>query len=206
VIRRSVAGSEAEGALETTMCGIGPECAARFARRLEERTELPSGMALVGVAGGLDASLAAGDIVLASAALDEEGRQAPCTVLSLPGAAIGPIVTVHRAVYTPAEKAAARSTGALAVEMEAYPLAAWAMQRMLPFVHARVILDSVDEALPDLGDVLDDYGQLRPGKLLRQLVGRPSRIASLVGLQRGMQAVAPALGRLAQAVVEAVGR
>jgi adenosylhomocysteine nucleosidase len=206
VLRRFVAGSETAGALETAMCGVGMECAAHFLRRLEERTELPRVLALVGVAGGLDPSLVAGDVVLASAALDEEGRQVPCTVLSLPGATVGPVITVRRALYTPSEKAAGRSTGALAVEMEAYPLAAWSARRGLSFIHARVILDSLDEALPDLGDVLDEYGRVRPGELLRHLLERPSRIASLVGLQRGMQAVAPALGRLAQGIVEAVGR
>jgi len=200
----SLRGLLAAGSLELVMCGIGPECAARLGRRLDEREELPSGLALVGVAGGLDPALAAGVVVLASAAWDDEGRCAPCTIISLPGAVVGPLLTVRRALYTPAEKAAQqRAAGALAVEMEAYPLAAWAAERGLPFVHARVILDAFDETLPDLGDALDEYGRVRTPGMVGHLLGHPSHAASLVRLLRRSQAVAPALGRLAQAVVRA---
>ena len=205
-VRPLIAGLAAEGVLETVMCGIGPECAARFCRRLDEREGLPSGLALVGVAGGLDPALAVGDVVLASAALDDEGRQVPCTVIPLPGAVVGPLLTVRRALYTPAEKAAQqRASGALAVEMEAYPLAVWAAERGLPFVHARVILDPFDEVLPDLDDTLDEHGRVRPARLLRRLLAHPSHAASLLRLLRRSQAVTPALGRLAQAVVKAHG-
>ncbi len=51
---------------------------------------------------------------------------------------------------TPQAKRDAQRSGALAVEMEAYPLAAWAAAHRLLFIHARVILDAVDESLPDL--------------------------------------------------------
>jgi adenosylhomocysteine nucleosidase len=202
-VRPFVAGRVADGVLETLMCGIGPQRAAALSRRLDERGDLPSSLALVGVAGGLDPALAAGDIVLASTAWDEEGRRAPCTVIPLAGASVGPILTVSRALYTPAEKAARREAGALAVEMEAYPLAGWAAERGLPFVHARVILDPFDEPLPDLGDVLDEYGRIQPAGLLRILLAHPSRIAEMAQLVRRSQVTAPPLGRLAQAVVTA---
>ena len=198
-----VAGPVTAGMLELAVCGIGPDCAARFGRRLDEREELPSGLALVGVAGGLDPALDFGDAVLASAALNEDGQRAPSTIVPLPGAAVGPMLTVSRALYTPMEKAAGRATGALAVEMEAYPLAAWAAGRGLPFVHARVILDPFDEALPDLGDALDERGRVRAAGLLRDLLARPSRAAALLRLLRRSQAIGPALGRLAQRVVAA---
>ena len=202
-VRPHVAGLETEGVLETVICGIGTQRAAALCRHLEERDELPSGLALVGVAGGLDPALAAGDTVLASAAWDEEGGRAPCTVIPLTGAAVGPVLTVSRALYTPAEKAEARDSGALAVEMEAYPLAAWAAERGVPFVHVRVILDPSDEPLPDLGNVLDEYGRVRPAGLLRHVFAHPSHAASLVQLLHRTQAVGPALARLAQAVVTA---
>ena len=202
-VRLHVADLEAEGVLETLMFGIGPERASALCRRLDERQPPPAGLVLVGVAGGLDPALAAGDVVLASTALDEDGQRAPCTVVPLPGAAVGPVLTVSRALHTPAEKAAARGSGALAVEMEAYPLAAWAAERGLPFFHARVILDPFDETLPDLGNVLDEYGRVRPAGLLRHVFAHPSHAASLVQLLHRTQAVGPTLARLAQAVVTA---
>jgi nucleoside phosphorylase len=191
----------AAGGLELVTCGIGPERAAAFCRQLEMRARLPVALALLGVAGGLDPALAVGAAVLGSAALDEDGRRAPCTVIPLPRAAVGSMLTVRRALYTPVEKAAGRATGALAVEMEAYPLAAWAAERGLPFVHARVILDPFDEALPDLGGMLDEFGGARPAKLLRHLLAHPSHAVAMVRLLRQTQVVAPALGRLARMVL-----
>ncbi len=193
----------AAGSLEVVMSGIGPDCAAAFCRQLEARRRLPSVVALVGVAGGLDPALAAGDTVLASAVLDEEGRQVPCALIPLSGASVGPMLTVSRALYTPAEKTAALDTGALAVEMEAYPLAAWAAESGLPFIHARVILDAFDEILPDLGDLLDAYGRVRPAELVRHLLAHPSHVASLIRLLRRSQAISPALGRLAGLITDA---
>jgi nucleoside phosphorylase len=200
-VRPFVRGPAAEGVVETALCGIGPDCAARFGRYLDERETLPSSLALVGVAGGLDPSLAAGDVILASEARDEKGRRAPCTVVPLTGATVGSVLTVSRALHTPAEKAAARDTGAVAVEMEAYPLAAWAACRGLPFIHARVILDPAAETLPDLRDVLDSYGRARPAGLLRHLLAHPAQAGTLIRFLRQSQAVASTLGRLARAVV-----
>jgi hypothetical protein len=85
--------------------------------------------------------------------------------------------------------------------MEAYPLADWAEVRGLPFIHARVILDPVDEALPDLGDVLDEYGRVRSVGLMRRLLAHPSHAVAMVHLLRRSQAVSPALGRLARTVI-----
>jgi adenosylhomocysteine nucleosidase len=193
----------AAGGLELATCGIGPERAAAFCQRLEVQARLPEALALVGVAGGLDPSLDAGNIILASAALDADGRRAPCTIVPLPGAVVGPVLTVGRALYTPAEKAAGRGTGALAVEMEAYPLAAWAAERCLPFIHARVILDPFGETLPDLSDILDDLGRARPTELLRHLISHPPQAASLARFLHRTRAIAPALGRIARLVVAA---
>lgn len=195
----------AAGSLELVMCGMGPEAAAAFCRQLEARARLPKALVLVGVAGGLDPALAAGDVILASAALDEDGQRAPCAIIPLPGATTGPVLTVSRALRTTAEKAVGRDTGAVAVEMEAYPLAAWAAERRLPFVHARVILDPYDEPFPDMGDALDPFGRVQLGQVLQSLLAQPSLVVPFLRLLRGARAIGPALGRLAQTVVAASG-
>jgi hypothetical protein len=60
----------------------------------------------------------------------------------------GPVLTSERVLITVADKEAGRATGAVAVEMEAGPLARWAVDRGLSFVHLRVVLDPATSALP----------------------------------------------------------
>lgn len=184
------------------LCGMGPQRAKAFARNLEPGPPL-AGLVLLGWAGGIDAGLAVGDVVVAEAARDEAGAIAPCSPIDLPGARRGTLLTVRRVLLDSAAKRAAGAGGALAVEMEAYPLAAWAAAQGLPFVHARVILDAVDEDLPSLAPALDPFGRVRPLPLLRELVGRPRLAADLWLMARRLGRLKPILGALAAAVLEA---
>jgi hypothetical protein len=190
------------GALEVRMCGIGPERAGAFCRGLGEGANW-SGLALVGWAGGLAPELAAGDAVLADVALAPDAPPLPCHAIALAGGRVGPMLTVAQALFTPAAKRDARETGALAVEMEAYPLAAWAAARGLPFVHARVILDAVEEPLPDLGGALDAFGRPRLSYLLRRVSQRPALVPELWRLGRRGRALRPRLSALARDVAQA---
>jgi nucleoside phosphorylase len=157
------------------MCGIGPRRAAAFCAELE-RGARPRGLALLGWAGGLRDDLVVGDIVIADRALSAARSDVSCLALPLPGTVRihrGPVLTADHVVAAPAAKRAAAACGALAVEMEAYPLAAWAAQHEAPLVHGRVILDTVDDALPALDGVLDGYGRLQIRPLLGALARRP---------------------------------
>jgi hypothetical protein len=132
-----------------------------------------------------------------------------CLALPLPGTARvhrGPVLTADHVVAAPAAKRTAAACGALAVEMEAYPLAAWAAQRAVPFVHGRVILDTVEDALPALDGVLDGYGrpQIRP--LLGALAGRPALLGEFTLLALRLRGVNRRLAELAEAVVAALPR
>jgi hypothetical protein len=86
--------------------------------------------------------------------------------------------------------------------MEAYPLAAWARAHNLPFVHARVILDAADEALPDLGDALDPLGRPHPGRLARRTLLHPGLAIAALRLVGRVRRLGPALGEVARAVVQ----
>jgi hypothetical protein len=193
------------GQIQVLACGIGPEAAAAFARRLEAWPERPKSLALIGWAGGLSPDLAPGDVVLADRALDEQGEPVPCSVMNLPGAKTGALLTVSAPLLTPLAKqrrldSAAHASDLLAVEMEAYPLAQWAWQRQAPFVHARVILDAADEALPDLVDALDRLGRIRPGRLARRLLQRPGLSIALFRLVLRAQRLGPILTRVSHAM------
>jgi hypothetical protein len=201
-VRAGVRSLLESGAVELRMCGIGPERAGTFCRGLGDEGGW-SYLALIGWAGGLAPELGAGDAVLADTALAPDAAPQPCHAPALDGVQVGPMLTVAEALYTAAAKRGARETGALAVEMEAYPLAAWASARGLPFVHARVILDAVEEPLPDLGGALDAFGRPRLPYVLRQVLRRPALLPELWHLGRRGQALSPRLGELAWAVVQA---
>jgi len=194
--------------VELRMCGIGPRRSAALCAELE-RGARPRGLALLGWAGGLRDDLAVGDIVIAERALAAGRSDVDCLAPALPGLARvhrGPVLTADHVVAAPAAKRAAAACGALAVEMEAYPLAAWAAQHEAPFVHGRVILDTADDALPALGGVLDGYGRLQIRPLWGALVRRPDLLGEFTRLALRLRGVNRRLAALAEAVVAAVSR
>ena len=205
-VRAALRDLDVEG-LEVIACGMGPAFATALCRRLDERTHFLQGLALIGWAGGLHPGLAPGDVVLADAALDGQGGRVPCTPVPgtaerLPGARVGALLTAPTVLSTPQAKRAAWQCGALAVEMEAYPLAAWAQAHDLPFVHARAILDAAGEAVPDLSGALDPLGRARPGRLARRLLLRPGLAITAARLMWRVRTLEPNLGRVARAVVQ----
>ena len=190
------------------MCGMGARRSAVICTEFE-RGVRPRGLALLGWAGGLRDDLAVGDIVIADWALSAGRSDVNCLALPLPGTARvhrGPVLTADHVVAAPAAKRAAAAYGALAVEMEAYPLAAWAAQREVPFVHGRVILDTVEDALPELGGVLDGYGRLQIWPLFGALARRPALLGEFTLLALRLRGVNQRLAALAEAVVAAVSR
>ena len=198
-VRAALADRLANGELQLAAFGIGQSCATTLCERLES-TGWSGRMALIGWAGGLCSDLTAGDVVLANAALNVQGQSTPCMAVSLPGARVGALLSVPAPLLTPQAKRTAQSCGALAVEMEAYPLAAWAWAHDLSFIHARVILDTVGETWPDLGDALDVLGRVRPGRLATRLLARPRLALDLLRFARRMKGLDPILGALALAI------
>ncbi len=196
------------GDVQLELCGMGMASASALCRRLDQGPA-PGCLALAGWAGGLAPELRAGAILVADAALDERGERIPCTPIHLPGATVGALVTVARPLFTLAEKQAALASlaslacGALAAEMEAYPLADWAARHRLPFIHARIILDAADEALPGLGEALDPLGGVRPWPFIQALLRRPALAWDLARLGWRIAALNASLAGLVCALVKA---
>jgi nucleoside phosphorylase len=201
-IQKAVKDLRSGGQIELAMSGMGLDAVAAFCRALERQDRLPSSLALLGWAGGLSPDLRAGDVVVASSAMDIGGDEYPCKVIPLSGATIGPMLTVPEPTLTPQEKEALCSSGALALEMEAYPFAAWAHTKGLSFIHVRVVLDTVEERLPDLGSALDIFGRANLFQLAKRLLARPRLIGQLYRLYQRVRIVDPSLDRLARAVVQ----
>ncbi|MDE2224704.1 MAG: hypothetical protein KGJ46_05460 [Xanthomonadaceae bacterium] len=138
--------------------GIGPHNAMRAAERL-----LACGVARLanwGVAGALDATLAAGDVLIVDRiryARDDPGFATDADASEQLAAALSAALHVRRGtlwsatqpVATPSEKRAlAERSGALAVDMEAAPVAAVALRAKLPFVVVKAICDPAARELP----------------------------------------------------------
>ncbi len=148
-----------------------------------------------GWCGALDQALELGEVVVASRVLSLTPRQD--FPASAPGGAAiaGPVLTVDRFVQTREEKAALRSTGAVAVEMEAAGVAAEAQKRKLPFFCVRVVSDVAGESF----DIDFNRARLADGRfsILRVLLeagASPARWRELRELGRRDRLASGALG------------
>jgi hypothetical protein len=153
--------------------GMGPDLMAAVLPRLEALR--PGEVWLFGWCGGLTPGLGVGDLVLADATVSEaEGGQITRIAHLPPGPlrvevrrvaqelgrllVVGPVLTSSRVLVSLEQKRRGAASGALAVEMEAGPLAHWAMLRGLPFVHLRVVLDPLESALPSTDLPAGEHG------------------------------------------------
>lgn len=159
--------------------GPGPGAAARAAGALPPVSCLVS----LGYAGGLDAALAPGALVLPERIVDGEGRSWAAADLGLPGRG-GTLIGVDRPVATAAEKGRIHArTGSLAVDTESHAIAAVAAERGIPVAAIRAVLDGAGVDLPAAALLaVDEAGAVRVAALLRALPARRGGIASLIGL------------------------
>jgi adenosylhomocysteine nucleosidase len=150
---------------------------------------------VAGFGGGTRPELGAADLV----ACDEiiglaEDRESPPRVSSSPPllqraletkmiSIAAPALTVDAVVTSPAEKRAlGERYGAAVVEMEGFPILAECKRREIPALMVRVILDPVDEALPDWTRLFADSKESRRKAWVTYLMTRPTQIASFIRL------------------------
>jgi 4-hydroxy-3-methylbut-2-enyl diphosphate reductase len=132
-------------------CGMGPARVRQWLPRLSGLA--PGAVVVAGVAGGLDPSLRAGDVVVASEVSDDKGRTvlrgaAPLVAeLRRMGLRVrcGPIVSCDHIVNSREERERLAATGALAVDMESAAIvrAVEAGPHTVPVAIVRVIVDTV---------------------------------------------------------------
>jgi hopanoid-associated phosphorylase len=150
------------------------------------------GIISFGVAGGLDPTLATGDIVVATEVVVGDGRWTAAAGLS--GELIGAIGDGGRPVRrgilagsevvvpSPQEKAALRAaTAAAVVDMESHIAAAYAVAVGLPFAALRVVSDPASRSLPAIAThALKPDGRVDVWKVLRGVVREPSAVPHLM--------------------------
>jgi adenosylhomocysteine nucleosidase len=163
-----------------------------------------------GLAGGLDARVAPGTIVVPRRVLREHG--APYAVATewhehlagrarALGVSDGDLLTVTAALHSPQEKQAAHAaTGAVAVDMESAAIADVAARAGVPFAVTRVVVDGAADALPrDVERWVDERGARRLTPVLRAVV-MPSEWPVLATLGRRFAVARRALERFAEAL------
>ncbi|MGJ4942735.1 phosphorylase [Bradyrhizobium sp. HKCCYLS1011] len=150
------------------------------------------GVISFGVAGGLDPSLKAGDIVVATEVTAGDARWLAGLSLSeahIARAALGRrrvvrgvLAGAEEVVVAQARKAALRrSTGAAAVDMESHIAAAYATECGLPFAALRVISDPAHRTLPSLAkDAIKPNGDIDLPLILRGVARNPRVLRGLV--------------------------
>lgn len=178
-----------------TLCSGGD--VALLARRLDalDAGEV-NGVVSFGLAGGLDPTLAPGDLVLGSTVLagtethEADGALAVVLQDALKRAGLrcsaGHFAGVDAPVLTATAKAALyRRTGALAVDMESHVAARWAAARGLPFAVLRTISDPADRGLPPLaaGAIAADGG-IALGAVVAGLMRSPRQLKALLAAGR----------------------
>jgi len=152
------------------------------------RDEAPRLVVSCGFSGALDAGLAPGALVLATAVRDENGDvvaapdpQRKAAAAALRGLSFfeGELACATEVATTPAEKRALARPGTLAVDMESYPAARAAAEAGIPWVGLRAVVDTVDSSLPAFVRESEDR-HLR-GAFRHALTG-PRAVAQLIRL------------------------
>jgi hopanoid-associated phosphorylase len=189
--------------------GVTTVCSGGSPDRLRQllATADPNGIRAVvsfGLAGGLDPSLRAGDIVIAShvvrgathSATDESVMLAFAARLAGGRATPGRVVGWDVVMCSPAEKAALHRSGASAIDMESHIAAEFAARHDLPFGVVRVICDPAGRAVPPLANrALHANGRIRVAAVLGSLARNPGQIGPLMGLGRDFATAVGALRR-----------
>jgi adenosylhomocysteine nucleosidase len=150
----------------------------------------------IGIAGGLDPSLAPGDVIVATGVATADQRHATSPIIARRIAArlsdhpkrvvMADLAGVERAVLSPVDKRALRSaTGAFAVDMESHVAAAFAAEHGLPFAAVRVVCDPAHRALPDLTTTaVRPDGEVNLRGVFRSLWQRPVQLLAMPRLAR----------------------
>ena len=190
--------------------GMGGAAASRGADALINAGAMA--LASFGLAGGLDPALSAGVILLPTEVIGAQigdkrvgttqgwrDRVASAVSAHAPVRS-GRLLSTSRAIASVADKAAAfRVTGAAAVDMESLAVGEVAERHQLPFIAARVIVDSAADVLPNaVTAAADKQGHLQIWRLIGALALAPNELAPLIRLARRYRVANRALAAIAR--------
>jgi nucleoside phosphorylase len=208
--------ADSSGSSSTWRCGVneivlfegamGPRNAKAKAESALGGTGKPDAILVIGLCGGLNASLEEGAIAAYDACVstvDANGKLVCSAKITEaifrllqpstpPRRVVG--VTSSRIATNRAERAALAEHGADVVDMESYSIMTVAGNAGVPVVVLRVVADSLDRRLPDLNRALNDTGGLDGRKALGVALRSPVATVRLLSAnKRAMQRLAGAL-------------
>jgi adenosylhomocysteine nucleosidase len=187
--------------------GASADRALEGARQLVESGV--AGLVSFGIAGGLDPGLAVGDLVVADAVIDPDGRSFATAsswcqaIRSALGDTFpvrtGPLAGAGDVIAAPADKARLfQATQAIAVDMESHAVATAAEEAGLPFLILRAVADPAHRAIPQSARVgLAPDGGTRPFAVIGKLLVRPWEAPAVWMLARDNRAALDSLRRVA---------
>ena len=199
--------SHLEPQVLVSVCGMGSKRAQRAAHSLLEAG--CKSLVSFGTAGGLQADMSVGELVIPERIIDEEGghyaidmdwRERLTQTLTGPGM-LQPhqvLISVESPVLSSESKYALGShSGACAVDMESVAIARIAQEKNIPLLVLRAVSDDYHQSLPaELMRVVDAYGEVRVWALIKAILLYPQILARLPELYRGTQAAERALTRV----------
>lgn len=194
--------------------GMGGALASEAARKLLGESPALKLLAVSGFCGGLDESLALGDLVLAQAVAARRSASEPgASAAPLPADAArltasqsalekaglrfrtGLLLTVAQPVLRAAEKLAlGRATGAAAVDLESAAVARVAREKGIAFLALRAVSDAASDDLPEeVLNLITESGRVRAGQVLKYAAGGAARLKELWALKSRSDRAAAAL-------------
>lgn len=199
--RRLFSGSSGGNPVSLIESGMGLENARSAAEALVT-AEHPELLVSAGLGGGVSASLATGDPVLAGRVLQwrEEGQLeeidfVPFAIHPDPGIRTGTFVT-GGGILDKKRVAGLLDDGLPfpLLEMESAAIAAVAAKNRIPFLGIRTISDPWDEELLfDIEEFCDATLRIRPFKVLMTMIRRPGIVPQLIRLAKGSRIAAARL-------------
>lgn len=179
----------------------------------------PDGVLSAGFCGGLIPKLKPSDVALCSWVISDTAESSPDLGKILLGdrpfvlqralneegirAKLGGFASVSRPVFSSDEKSTlADRTGAMVAEMETFHLGRFFLDREVPFVGIRAVIDSVEDRIP-LGESMAELeGGLGLLKALWRLMSHKDALFQLWRLYRNGRRAQVALGRSVAAVIK----
>ena len=145
-----------------------------------------AGLISFGLAGGLDATLRPGALIVPAAVIAGGKRYTADPILScmLGGATPHLLLGADAIVASVEDKCRQREqTGAAAVDLESGAVARVASTHSIPFAVLRAICDAADSSLPHAALVaLDTHGGIRAWRVLASIAARPMQLPALLAL------------------------